>query len=92
MEEVGGAIQWIDQPAMLSILGFNLTRFFHQEAKIRAGAAQFGVDDFFRFAVGLADVIAWTFERDLKVLHFAEIARKATSGLHSSLNHYIEKG
>ncbi len=92
MQEVGGAVEWINQPAMLTVLGFDLTRFFHQEAEIRAGAAQFRVDDLFRFAVGLADVVAGAFKGNLKVLDFAEVARKAAAGLHSGLYHDIEKG
>ncbi len=92
MQEVRGAVERIDQPAVLSVLGFNLAGFFHQEAVIRAGAAQFRVDDLFGAAVCLADIVAGALERNLKILDFAKIASEAAAGLHSGLYHNVEKG
>ena len=77
---------------MLSVLGFHLAGFFHQEAEIRAGAAQFRIDDLFRFAVGLADIVAGALEGYLKILDFAEVAGKVTASFHSGLYHNVKKG
>ena len=61
-----------------------------EEAIGRAGLRQLVVDDLFRLAVGLADIVARTLQRDLQVLHFAEIARQRAAGLHCGLDHDIE--
>lgn len=92
MQEIRGAVERIDQPAMLSVLGFDLAGFFHQEAEIRAGAAQFRIDDLFCAAVCLADIIAGAFEGNLEVLDFAEISGQAAASFHGGLYHYVEKG
>ena len=63
----------------------------HQEGVAGAGAGELGVDDLLRLAIGLADIVAGTFQRDLQVLHLAEIARQRAAGLHGGLDHDVEE-
>src|SRR5690606_33276950 len=60
VQKVCGAIKRINDPAVLAVFAFNSAAFFHQEAVIRTGTAQLAIDEIFRFAVGLGDIIAGT--------------------------------
>ncbi len=62
----------------------------HQEGVAGPGAGQLGVDDLLGLAVGLADIVARALQRDLQVLHLAEVARQRAAGLHGGLNHDVE--
>ena len=67
----------------------DLAALLHQERIARPRLAQFGKDDLFGLAVRLADIVARTLERDLEVLHLAEITRQRAAGLHRGLNHDV---
>ena len=62
----------------------------HQERVAGPRAGELGVDDLLGLAVGLADIVAGTLERDLQVLHLAEIAGQRAAGLVGGLHHDVE--
>ena len=90
MEEVGGAVERIDDPAMLVVVALDRAALFHQEAVAGARLRQFGEDDVLGLAVGLADIVAGALQRDLQILHLAEVARQRPAGLHGGLHHDID--
>ena len=65
-------------------------RVLHRGSIARPRAAQLGEEDFLGL-VGLADKVARTLERDLQVLHLAEVARQRLAGLQRGPNHDIDK-
>jgi hypothetical protein len=91
VQEVGGAVERIDDPTVLVVLARDAAALLHQEGIARPGTRQFGVDDFLGLAVGLADIIARSLHRDLQVLHLAEVARQRPAGLHRRLDHDVEE-
>jgi len=91
VQEIGGAVERVDDPAVLVVVAGHRAALFHQERITRPRPRQLGVDDLFGLAVGLADVIARSLQRDLQVLHFAEVARQRAAGLGGRLNHDIEE-
>ena len=90
VQEIGRAVERVDDPAVLAVIAVDRAAFFHQEGIARPRTRELGVDDFLGLAVGLADIVARTFQRDLQVLHFAEVARQRTAGLDCGLNHDVE--
>ncbi|MNS95037.1 hypothetical protein D3C72_1292770 [compost metagenome] len=92
VQEVGGAIKRIHDPAMRAIATLFLATFFTQEVIGRAGLHQFIAHDLFGFQIRLRDEIARPLDRDLEVLHFTEVTRQRLTRLDGGLNHDIEKG
>ena len=76
---------------MRTIGADDLFALLAEEAVGRAGLHQLFTQQLFRLAVGLRNIIAGAFQRDLQVLHFAEIAGQGLAGLECGLNHDIEK-
>ena len=90
VQEIGGAVERVDDPAMLVVVAGHGAALFHQEGVAGPGTRKLGVDDFFGLAVGLADVVARALQRDLQVLHLAEVAGQRTAGLRGGLHHDVE--
>jgi hypothetical protein len=90
VQEIGGAVERVDDPAVLAVVAFDQAALLHQEGVARPRLRQFGEKDVFGLAVGLADIVGRSLHRDLQVLHFAEIPRQRAAGLHSGLDHDIE--
>ena len=76
VQEVGGAVERINNPAMLAVCTFNRAAFFHQKAIVRTRTAQFTENNVFCFFIRLAHIIARAFKRNLQILYFAEITRQ----------------
>lgn len=75
VQEVGRAVERIDDPAMRAVGALDLLiGLFAEEAVGRPCLQQLVADDLLRLQIGLADEIAWSLHRNLQVLHFAEIA------------------
>ena len=91
VQEVGRAVERIDDPAMLGVLAFDLAALLHQEAPVRAGARQFIEDDLLGPPVGIGDEVGRALHRDLEVLHLAEVAGKRATGLGGGLRHHVEQ-
>ena len=91
VQEIGGAVERIDDPAMRAVGALDLFTFLAEEAVGGACLHQLVADDLLRLQIRLADEIARSLHGNLQVLHFAEIAAERLSCLEGSLNHDIEK-
>src|SRR4029078_8731237 len=81
MQEIGGAVEWIDDPAMAAVAAFDIAAFLHQEAVAWTRAGKVGGENLLGAVIRGADEIGRTFERDLKLLNLAEIARETAGRL-----------
>ena len=90
MEEVGGAVERIDDPAMALVGAGMRTAFFAQKTIVGPCFNEFRANDRLGSMIGRADEIARAFHRDLEMLDLAEIALKATAGAVRRLNHDVE--
>ena len=70
----------------------NIAAFFHEEAVARPRAGQLGMEDLLGAMIGGGDEIGGSLERDLQLLHLAEIAREAAAGLAGGGEHHIHQG
>ena len=52
VEEVGGAVERVDDPAVLGILAGHLAALLHEEGVAGAGPRQLGADDLLGLAIG----------------------------------------
>ena len=92
MQEVGRAVQRINDPAVRAVGALDLLAFLAEEAIGRTGLEKFLAHDLLGAKVGLRDEVTGAFHGNLQVLHFTEIARERLAGLECCLNHDIEKG
>lgn len=81
VQEVGGAVQRVDDPAAGRILARLFAGFLADPAIVRPCGAQFFLDDALGLAVGAADEVARALDRDLKVLDLAEVLDEAAARL-----------
>ena len=90
VQEVGGAVERIDDPAMALVGAGAGAAFLAEEAVFGPGLGQFLVNDLFGAPIGGGDEIARALQRDLKVLDLAEIALETAAGTARRLEHDIE--
>ena len=90
VQEIGCAVQRIDNPAACRVLPCDTAFFLGQPAIGRTRAKQFFLEDFLGCQICAADEIAGTFHRHLQVLDLAEILDKRSAGLAGSLDHDVE--
>ena len=91
-EEIGRAVERVDDPGVLAIGAGNLAAFFHQKGIGRAGLLEFVKHDLFGPQVGLGNEVGRTLARDLEVFDLVEIARQRLAGLDGGADHDVEKG
>ncbi len=87
MHEVGGAIDGINDEAVVRVGAVYGSRFLHEEAVAGAGFFQFGAQHFFAALVGGGHVIAGALDGDLQIAEFAEVALHAAGGLADGGDH-----
>ena len=92
VQEIGGAVERIDDPAMALVGAGAGAAFLAEKAVGRPRLGQFLVDDLLGAAVGGGDEIARPLERHLQMLDLAEIALEAAPGTARGLDHDIEHG
>ncbi len=92
VQEIRGAVERIDDPAVRLVGAFALAAFLAEKAVAGPRLRQFGVKRFLGAAVGGGDEIGRTFQRDLQILDFAEIALERARGLARGGDHDIEQG
>jgi hypothetical protein len=90
VQEIGRAVERIDDPAMRLVGALARAAFLTQKAVIRSRLGELGAHDFLGAAVGGGDEIARPLERNLQVLDLAEIALEAAAGAVRGLDHDIE--
>src|SRR5581483_8246550 len=91
VQEVGGAVERIDDPAMGAVGAFDLAALLHEEAVAGTSAGEFLVQDLLGAVIRGADEVRGTFQRDLKLLDLAEVAREAPSGLAGGGKHHVHQ-
>src|ERR1700740_2937475 len=92
VQEIGGAVEWIDDPAVTLVGAGARAAFLAEKTVGRPRLGQFLVDDLFGAAVGGGDEIARPLERYLQMLDLAEIALEAAPGATRGLDHHVEHG
>ena len=92
VQEIGGAVERIDDPAMALVGAGTRAAFLAEKAIGRPRLGEFLVDDLLGAAVGGGDEIARPLERHLQMLDLAEIALEAAPGTARGLDHDIEHG
>ena len=74
VEEVGGAVERIDDPARLVGIALDLAAFLEQEAPVGPRVAQFLDDRLLGALVGHRDEVGRPLAADLQLLDLAEVA------------------
>jgi hypothetical protein len=65
---------------------------FKQKAVAGSRPDEFLVEDLLGAGVGGADEVSRTFERDLKLLDLAEVAREAAARFSRGADHHVHQG
>ena len=92
VQEVGGAVERIDVPAMARVGALDDAALLHDEAVAGARLFQRVAQDLLRLAVGGGDEVARALARDLQVLDLAEIALEGARRLHHGIGHDGHEG
>ena len=92
VQEVGGAVERIDDPHIGLVGALARAAFLADEAVAGPGLGQFVVERLLRALVGRGDEIRRTFQRDLQILDLAEIALQRAAGAARGFHHDVEKG
>ena len=92
VQEIGGAVERIDDEAVGAVGAFHLAMLLEQKPVARTGAGQLLVQDLLGAGVGGADEVGRAFERDLKLLDLAEVAREAAARFSRGADHHIHQG
>ncbi len=92
MQEVGGAVERIDDPGMGLVRSLDQAAFLAQEVIAGTGLGQFLHQHLLGLEVGGGDVVPRALLGDLQLGHLAEIARQAAAGLAGGVDHDLEKG
>ena len=92
VQEIGGAIDGIDDEAMGLVLAFDRAAFLAQETIAGPGLGQFFDQDLFGALVGAGHEIARPLHRDLKIFQLAEIADERPGRLAGGGDHDIQEG
>jgi hypothetical protein len=92
VQEIGGAIERIDDPPMTLVGAGARAAFFAEKAVVRPRLGEFLIDNFLGPPVGRGDEIARALERDLQMLDLAEIARQAAPGAARGFDHDVDEG
>ena len=92
MQEVGGAVERIDDPGVALVGAFAAAAFLADEAIAGARLAEIIVQHLLGALVGEADEIRRSLQRHLKILDLAEIALQAAAGAARGLDHDVHKG
>src|SRR5680860_1850780 len=91
VQEVGGAVERVDDPAMGRVGALDLAALLHEQAVAGTRAGKLGEENVLGAVVGGADEIGRTFERDLQGFHLAEVAREAAARLAGGGDHDVHQ-
>jgi hypothetical protein len=92
VQEVGGAVQRINDPARLALPARDLTLFFKQKPIIGARLLEDFLDRPFGRAVGIRHEIGRAFARHLQLFDLVEVAAQARGCLAGGLVHDGDEG
>jgi hypothetical protein len=88
MEEVGGAVERVDVPAVGLVRPLHHAGLFHDEAVVGPRLLELIAQDLLGLAVGRGDEVAGALARDLEVLDLAEIALQRARRLEHGIGHH----
>ena len=92
VDEIGGAVDRIDQPAMLAIAAIDRREFFSRKAPVRVFADQHPADQLLRLLVGIRDEVRRTLDADLEIAEALEMFERQRAGLAGDRDHVGEDG
>src|SRR5712692_3482163 len=92
VQEVGGAVERIDDPAVRLVGAFVGAAFLAEKAVAGARVRELLAHDFLGAPVGGGDEIGGALERDLQMLHLAEVALEHAAGLARGFDPHVEEG
>src|ERR1700687_3838546 len=91
VQKIGGAVERIDDPGVALVGALALAAFLADKAVTGPRLGKFGQQRLLGAAVGGGDEITRTFERDLQLLQFAEIAFERARGLARGGDHDVQE-
>src|SRR5579862_2896407 len=91
VQEIGGAVERIDDPAMMRIAAARGAALFHEEAIAGPRLRQLGLQGLLGFEIGGRDELARSLDRDLQLLDLAEIADEPACRLQGGPGHDIDE-
>ena len=89
MQEVCGAVQWIDDPSMGPVGPLDRATLLKQESITWPRARQLLVQNLLGAMICSRDVISGSLLRYLQLFDFAKVARKRTAGFASGGRHDV---
>ena len=92
VQEVGGAVERIDDPGVALVGAFAGAAFLADEAVTRPRLGEVGVEHLLGAPVGHGDEIGGALQRHLKIFDLAEIALEAAAGAARGFDHDVDKG
>ncbi len=92
VEEVGGAVERVDDPGMGLVGAFDESPLLGQDAVARTGLAQLLDQGLLGLDVRRGDEVRRPLLRDLQLHDLAEIARQAAPGLARRRDHHLQEG
>ena len=91
VEEIGGAVERIDDPGLRRVAAVMLAAFLAEETVARPRLGQLLAQNLFRLSVGGGDEIAGPFSETCRFSHFAEVALEPARRPSRGFDHDIEK-
>ena len=92
VQEIGGAVERIDDPGVGLVGALAVAAFLADEAVARARFRKIGIEHFLGALVGERDEVGGPFQRHLQMLDLAEIALEIAAGAARGLDHDIDDG
>ena len=92
VQEVGGAVERIDDPGVALVGAFAAAAFLADEAVARPRLGEVLVQHFLGALVGLGDEVRRPLQRHLQMLDLAEVALEAAAGAARGFHHDVDKG
>ncbi len=92
VQEVGGAVERIDDPDVALVGAFAMAAFLADETVARPRLGEVGVQHLLGALVGHGDEIGGSLQRYLKILDLAEVALETAAGAARGFDHDVDKG
>ena len=92
VQEIGGAVERIDDPGVALVGALANAAFLADEAVARPRLGEVGVQHLLGALVGHGDEIGGSLQRHLKILDLAEVALEAAAGAARGFDHDVDEG
>src|SRR5262249_41986140 len=91
MEEIGGAVERVDDPAMGFVVTLAPTAFLAEKTVAGPRPGELRVQNLLGAAVRRGDEIRWAFHRNLQILDLAIVALETAPGLAGRGGHHVKQ-